>query len=82
MKRTIRWIPAKRVSGLGQAAPVVTSSPPATAPVTVPAPTPAPVSDNQAIMKNLMYGGLIVAGLALVWAVMVGPSPDPMRSWE
>lgn len=72
MKRTIRWIPAK-AKGLGQTATVVNTNEPAPVPAT---------ENNQGVMNNLMYGGLILAGLALVWAVMVGPEPDRARSWE
>lgn len=73
MNRRLRWIPAKRAGSLGQAAPVVNAN----------EPSPEPVNEkNQAMMNNLMYGGLILAGLALVWAVLRGPEPDLTRSWE
>jgi hypothetical protein len=53
VNRRIQWIPAKK--NLGQTAQVVNTNEPA----------PEPVNEkNQAMMNNLMVGGLILAGLA------------------
>lgn len=73
MNRRLRWIPAKPAGSLGQTAQVVNTNEPAPGPV---------IEKNQAMMNNLMYGGLILAGLAVVWAVLRGPEPDLTRSWE
>lgn len=75
MRQSIRWIPAKTKS-LGQTATVVNTNEP-------PAPVPVPAAENNpAVMNSLLYGGLILAGLALAWAVMSGPASDQTRSWE
>jgi hypothetical protein len=36
---------------------------------------PAPLADP-AMMNKLMYGGLVLAGLALIWALTFGATPD------
>lgn len=71
MKRSIRWVPA-RLGSLGQMTPVVE-----------PAPSPAPEPmKGQGTVNPLVVGGLILAGVALVWVVMRDPEPDLTRSWE
>jgi hypothetical protein len=57
----IRWVPAKRV-GLGQGVSVV-------------APEQNPVNENgQSVMNTIVYGGLVLAGLAFLWAITMGAS--------
>jgi hypothetical protein len=31
---------------------------------------------NQAMMDGLIYGGLVLAGMALLWAITMNASPD------
>lgn len=60
MNRGIRWIPAKEPASLGQTTPATASQP----------------SMDPAMLNKLMYGGLVLAGLALLWALTIGATPD------
>lgn len=64
MSRGIRWIPARATAGMGQTTPVGNTNE-----------QPAPLADP-AMMNKLMYGGLVLAGLALIWALTFGATPD------
>lgn len=62
----IRWVPPK-ITGLGQGAPVAT-----------PAPKQEPWREKRsAVVDSLVVGGLVVAGLAFLWAItMTAPNHD------
>lgn len=70
--RGVRWVPAKLQSSLGQSTPAVNSY----------EQVPQPVSEKSQTTSPLVYGGLILVGLAVLWAVTRDAKPDYDRSWE
>ena len=56
MNQGIRWVPAKS-SYLGQAGSLNAGS---------------QDSENKAVMEKIIYGGLVLAGVALIWTLAFG----------
>lgn len=54
----MRWVPARLTLGQNQ---FVTAPPEM--------PQPAPAANGKTLMDGLFYGGMILAGFALAWAI-------------
>lgn len=68
----IRWVPAKS-SSLGQ----TTAAFPAAGAASTPSPEAQSSNQkSQALVNGIVYGGLVLAGLAFLWAITMSATPE------